>query len=327
MNERAWVEAKVKADEMLAASDAALLVCRNEIGEEERELITRAMREVREAASSRNLQQLQRANSVLDHATQNLAALVLRKAIGSVGVPSNAVTNRPASVRALQSRLPKVTAWQFRLIESSGAHPVTVFFSSAKTNPPFAASTNCFAAWVDPDRAKGRPYKQQYAVRAIFPAAIFLAGRCRQWAVQANEARALARWRKVARSAPDQMPLGRPVDLPSYCDRAGLKVARIRRPEWARWRGFMQAHGSEIKIRQIIGRTIDLEQGVKRFAPVSDSEQPAAKVAPLRWQIPFEARRARRISRSGFSSQARSAACQREPNSASAEDCRVCRVA
>jgi hypothetical protein len=65
-----------------------LLVAGNEIGEEERDLITRAMREVREAASSRNLQQLQRANSVLDHATQNLAALVLRKAIGSVGVPS-----------------------------------------------------------------------------------------------------------------------------------------------------------------------------------------------------------------------------------------------
>jgi molecular chaperone DnaK len=88
MNERAWVEAKVKADEMLAAIDAALLVTGNEIGEEECDLITRAMREVREAASSRNLQQLQRANSVLDHATQNLAALVLRKAIGSVGVPS-----------------------------------------------------------------------------------------------------------------------------------------------------------------------------------------------------------------------------------------------
>ena len=88
MNERAWVEAKVKADEMLAAIDAALLVAGNEIGEEECDLITRAMREVREAASSRNLQQLQRANSVLDHATQNLAALVLRKAIGSVGVPS-----------------------------------------------------------------------------------------------------------------------------------------------------------------------------------------------------------------------------------------------
>jgi len=81
MNERAWAEAKVKADEMLAAVEAALPVAGNEIGDEERNLIAQAMQEVHEAASSQNLQRLQRANSALDQATENLANVVLRKAM------------------------------------------------------------------------------------------------------------------------------------------------------------------------------------------------------------------------------------------------------
>src|SRR5207302_6839064 len=55
MNERAWVEAKVKADEMVAAIEAALPVAGNEISDEEHDLIAQAMREVLEAASSQNL--------------------------------------------------------------------------------------------------------------------------------------------------------------------------------------------------------------------------------------------------------------------------------
>ena len=85
MNERAWVEAMVKADEMLAAVEAALPVAGNEISDEERDLIAQAMHDVRDAVSSQNLQRLQRANSALDHATQNLAAVVLRKAM--IGKP------------------------------------------------------------------------------------------------------------------------------------------------------------------------------------------------------------------------------------------------
>jgi molecular chaperone DnaK len=81
MNERAWAEAKVKADEMLAAVEAALPVAGNEISDEERNLIAKAMQEVHEAASSQNLQRLQRANSALDQATENLANVVLRKAM------------------------------------------------------------------------------------------------------------------------------------------------------------------------------------------------------------------------------------------------------
>jgi molecular chaperone DnaK len=85
MNERAWVEAKVKADEMVAAIETALPVAGNEISDKEHDLIAQAMREVLEAASSQNLARLQRANSALDHATQNLADLVLRKAM--IGKP------------------------------------------------------------------------------------------------------------------------------------------------------------------------------------------------------------------------------------------------
>ncbi|PYJ42514.1 MAG: molecular chaperone DnaK [Verrucomicrobia bacterium] len=81
MSERAWVEAKVKTDEMVAAIEAALPVAGNEISDEEHALIAQAVREVLEAASSQNLARLQRANSALDHATQNLADLVLRKAM------------------------------------------------------------------------------------------------------------------------------------------------------------------------------------------------------------------------------------------------------
>src|SRR5437868_1651821 len=81
MNERAWVEAKVKADEMLAAIEAALPVAGDDISDKERDVIAQAVREVLEAASSQNLARLQRANSALDHATQNLADLVLRKAM------------------------------------------------------------------------------------------------------------------------------------------------------------------------------------------------------------------------------------------------------
>src|SRR5438477_2829243 len=88
MSERSWTEAKIKADEMLAAIEAALPVAGNELAEGERDLIAQAMREVREAASSQNLQRLQRANSALDHATQNLAELVLRKAMLNAGARS-----------------------------------------------------------------------------------------------------------------------------------------------------------------------------------------------------------------------------------------------
>jgi molecular chaperone DnaK len=81
MSERAWMEAKLKSEEMLAAVDGALALAGGGITEREREAIKQATREVREAMTSQNLQPLQRANSALDAATQGLAAVVLQKAV------------------------------------------------------------------------------------------------------------------------------------------------------------------------------------------------------------------------------------------------------
>ncbi|MEY2491602.1 MAG: molecular chaperone DnaK [Verrucomicrobiota bacterium] len=81
MNERAWTEAKLKSEEMLAAVAGALALAGGEITAREQEAIEHAIREVQAAMTSQNLQRLQRANSVLDRGTQNLAELVLRKAM------------------------------------------------------------------------------------------------------------------------------------------------------------------------------------------------------------------------------------------------------
>lgn len=85
MGERAWTEAKLKSDEMLAAVEAALAAEGNEILQPERDLIEIAAAEVREAVKSKSLPRLQRANSALDGGTQNLAAIVLRKAMAASG--------------------------------------------------------------------------------------------------------------------------------------------------------------------------------------------------------------------------------------------------
>jgi molecular chaperone DnaK len=87
MNERAWTEAKIKSEEMLAAIDAALDLAAGGITEPEREAIKQATQEVQEAVTSKNLQRLQRANAALDAATQSLAAVVLEKAAGAIERP------------------------------------------------------------------------------------------------------------------------------------------------------------------------------------------------------------------------------------------------
>ena len=87
MNERAWTEAKIKSEEMLAAVEAALDLAGGGITEREREAIKQATHEVHEAAASKNLQRLQRANAALDAATQSLAAVVLEKVAGAIERP------------------------------------------------------------------------------------------------------------------------------------------------------------------------------------------------------------------------------------------------
>jgi molecular chaperone DnaK len=80
MTERSWTEATLKANEMLAAVDAALVGAGAEIGAEERDAIVVASGEVRAAIAGNNLRRLQKANALLDQVTQNLAAIILEKA-------------------------------------------------------------------------------------------------------------------------------------------------------------------------------------------------------------------------------------------------------
>ncbi len=79
VNERTWTEAKLKAEEMLRAVEAALRHAGESVAGSESAEIARAMEEVRAAMETGNTTRLQRANDELDAATQNLAAAVLDK--------------------------------------------------------------------------------------------------------------------------------------------------------------------------------------------------------------------------------------------------------
>lgn len=81
MSERAWTEARLKAEEMLAAVQSTLRQARESVNATERARIAVAEKEVRAALESRTLTRLQRANAALDEATQNLAATVLQRVI------------------------------------------------------------------------------------------------------------------------------------------------------------------------------------------------------------------------------------------------------
>jgi molecular chaperone DnaK len=81
MSERVWTERKLKADEMLAAVEAAFAQMGNAIDPGEKDKIEQAAAEVREALSSRDARKLQSANNALDEATQNLAAAIVEKAM------------------------------------------------------------------------------------------------------------------------------------------------------------------------------------------------------------------------------------------------------
>jgi molecular chaperone DnaK len=84
MSERAWTEAKLKAEEMLKAVEAALHQADEHISETERAQMAAAEKEVRAAIESRSLPRLQNANAALDEATQGLATVVLGKVIKTV---------------------------------------------------------------------------------------------------------------------------------------------------------------------------------------------------------------------------------------------------
>ena len=99
MSERAWTEAKVKAEEMVGAVETALRVLAGQISADENATITRLLGELRAALASGELQRLKNANAALDKATEPMAALLLEKAIA--GAEASAAPQRmPAGVAA-----------------------------------------------------------------------------------------------------------------------------------------------------------------------------------------------------------------------------------
>jgi molecular chaperone DnaK len=85
MSERVWTEAKLKGEEMLTAVDAALARIGDSFDPAEREIIQRAVADVREALPTKDARKLQAANATLDNATQGLAAAVVEKAMQAAG--------------------------------------------------------------------------------------------------------------------------------------------------------------------------------------------------------------------------------------------------
>jgi molecular chaperone DnaK len=81
MSERVWTEAKLKAEEMLGAVEAAFERVGDSIDPVEKEAILRAAAGLREALGKNDTKRLQTANAALDDATQGLAAAVVEKAM------------------------------------------------------------------------------------------------------------------------------------------------------------------------------------------------------------------------------------------------------
>ncbi len=81
MSERVWTEAKLKAEEMLGAIDAAFQRLGDSVDQVEKETILRATAKLRDALTANDTKRLQAANSTLDDATQGLAAAVVEKAM------------------------------------------------------------------------------------------------------------------------------------------------------------------------------------------------------------------------------------------------------
>ena len=81
MNERVWTETRLKAEEMLGAVDKALPLAGDRLTGSARRKIEQCAGEVRAALETRETARLKNANATLDHATQELAALILEQAM------------------------------------------------------------------------------------------------------------------------------------------------------------------------------------------------------------------------------------------------------
>jgi len=81
VSERVWTEAKLKAEEMLAAVDSAMKIVGDKIDTLEKKKVLQFADEVRRGIESHQVNQLKKAIETLDAATQDLAALVVKRAM------------------------------------------------------------------------------------------------------------------------------------------------------------------------------------------------------------------------------------------------------
>jgi molecular chaperone DnaK len=81
VNDRIFVEAKLKADELLPAVRKALEQVGDELSDEERQTIAQRVAEVEAAIAGGAASPLKRANANLDEATQRLATLLIERAM------------------------------------------------------------------------------------------------------------------------------------------------------------------------------------------------------------------------------------------------------
>jgi molecular chaperone DnaK len=81
MAERVWTETAIKSNELLPAVKSALTLIGDQLTEETREEIDRLVRAVVEALESKDVQRLKAANAALDQGTQQLATLLIDRAM------------------------------------------------------------------------------------------------------------------------------------------------------------------------------------------------------------------------------------------------------
>jgi molecular chaperone DnaK len=100
MNERAFAEACLKADEMLPAVETALERLGDEVTEEQRQEILILVAQIHEARAAHSLEKLRKALSELDKVTEPLAAQLVEAILQGRNFPSTKLTEEICDSRA-----------------------------------------------------------------------------------------------------------------------------------------------------------------------------------------------------------------------------------
>ena len=81
MSERIWTETAIKSNELLPAVKSALTLVGDQLTQEDKQQIEDLVQAVTEALESKNIQRLKSANAALDQGTQQLATLLIDRAM------------------------------------------------------------------------------------------------------------------------------------------------------------------------------------------------------------------------------------------------------